>query len=155
MNAKTLYKEIIKSKFIFEHCWDILRYYPKWLNDIQAKKQTKKCLTSTSSPSIASSSPTNTSINLDEHGNIDTNFVDLERPLGKKSETRKIRERNNDPLVKFLEDMRADKKEEKIRKADIAEKKYLLEKEMVEIEKRKIDLEQLREEEKIIQIDTN
>ncbi|KAK2645882.1 hypothetical protein Ddye_021077 [Dipteronia dyeriana] len=54
---------------------------------------------------------------------------------------------------KILEDMYTDKKEEKIRKVDIVKKKYLSE--MVEIEKRKIDLEHLREEDKIIQMDIN
>ncbi|GAY53871.1 hypothetical protein CUMW_152280 [Citrus unshiu] len=34
-----------------------------------------------------------TPINLDENDNGDTNFVDLERPFGKKSEKRKIREK--------------------------------------------------------------
>ncbi|ESR49634.1 hypothetical protein CICLE_v10033751mg [Citrus x clementina] len=96
-----------------------------------------------------------TPINLDENDNGDTNFVDLERPLGTKREKRKIREKNSDPLVTILEEMCADKKEERARKADMNEKKYLLEKEMVEIEKRKANLEELREEEKIMRMETS
>lgn len=55
----------------------------------------------------------------------------------------------------ILEEMCADKKEERARKADMNEKKYLLEKEMLEIEKRKADLEELREEEKIMRMETS
>ena len=93
MNAKALYKEMFKTKFTFEHCWNILRHHPKWLTDNQVKREKKKGLISTSSPGISSSSTAKTPINLDENDNVDTNFVDLERPLGKKSEKRKIREK--------------------------------------------------------------
>ncbi|ESR60742.1 NAM-associated domain-containing protein [Citrus sinensis] len=151
---KALYKEMFKTKFTFEHCWNILRHHPKWLTDNQAKREKKKGI-SASSPGISSSSTAKTPINLDENDNGDTNFVDLERPLRKKSEKRKIREKNSDPLVTILEEMRADKKEERARKTYMNEKKYLLEKEMVEIEKRKADLEELREEEKIMRMETS
>ncbi|XP_050217772.2 glutathione S-transferase T3-like [Mercurialis annua] len=41
-NAKLLYHEMNKVKFPFEHCWNILRLQPKWMEDCQKKKPTKK-----------------------------------------------------------------------------------------------------------------
>ena len=37
-----LYNELYKSSFPFEHCWNELRYQPKWMEDPQAKKQKTK-----------------------------------------------------------------------------------------------------------------
>ena len=41
-DAKNLYKELYKSSFPFEHCWNKLSYQPKWMEDFQAKKQKTK-----------------------------------------------------------------------------------------------------------------
>ena len=41
-DAKNLYKELYKSSFPFEHCWNELRYQPKWMEDSQANKQKTK-----------------------------------------------------------------------------------------------------------------
>ncbi|GAY47085.1 hypothetical protein CUMW_101940 [Citrus unshiu] len=59
---KALYKEMFKTKFTFEHCWNILRHHPKWLIDNQAKREKKKGLISASSPGISSSSTAKTPI---------------------------------------------------------------------------------------------
>ena len=41
-DVKNLYRELYKSSFPFEHCWNELRYQPKWMEDSQAKKQKSK-----------------------------------------------------------------------------------------------------------------
>ena len=56
-DAKKVYKELHKSSFLFEHCWNELRYNPKWMEDSQSKKQkTKSAATpSSSNPSTLES----------------------------------------------------------------------------------------------------
>ena len=41
-DSKKVYKELHKSSFPFEHCWNELRYNPKWMEDSQSKRQKTK-----------------------------------------------------------------------------------------------------------------
>ena len=52
-----MYKELHKSSFPFEHCWNELRYNPKWMEDSQSKKQKTKsgATPSSSNPSTPES----------------------------------------------------------------------------------------------------
>ena len=74
-----MYKETHakKQKFVFEHCWNVLKYAPKWLNSHQNKTPRERRGETTSSID---------SINLEDEDVAN----DLERPLGKKAEKARL-----------------------------------------------------------------
>ncbi|XP_057497426.1 uridine 5'-monophosphate synthase-like [Actinidia eriantha] len=77
IQAKIMYRELYGSSFPFEHCWNELRYHPKWLDESQRKrpKKNRSATPYTSAPS------TPDSINIgDEDASHDTS-VDLERAI--------------------------------------------------------------------------
>ena len=62
---------------MFEHCWNVLKHAPKWLNSHQNETPRKKRTETTSSLD---------SINLKDEDVANASNIDLERPLGKKAE---------------------------------------------------------------------
>ena len=74
-DAKKVYKELHKSSFPFEHCWNELRYNLKWMEDSQSKKQKTK-----SGATPSSSNPSTL-----ELVNIEDDNGGLERPIGRKA----------------------------------------------------------------------
>ena len=82
IKAKEAYLKVQAIPFKFDHCWNILRHQPKWL-ELVAKPQKPQMIrrsTATSSPSTLES------IHLGEDEVSHTSFVDLERPPGRKAE---------------------------------------------------------------------
>ncbi|XP_050229508.1 glutathione S-transferase T3-like [Mercurialis annua] len=154
-NAKILFRELNKGKFQFEHCWNILRFQPKWLEDCEKKKPVKK------KDKIHINNPAETGLNLGDDNMTGTNFVDLERPPGRKAEKekrkRKHREMENessDSYINILQEMREEKKQFNEKKLDLFEKVYVQGQERLIYEQEKLRLEQLKEEERIMTIDT-
>ncbi|KAL7178213.1 hypothetical protein ACSBR2_031378 [Camellia fascicularis] len=163
---KKLYKELYKSSFPFEHCWNELRDQPKWRKKYNLKKQkTNKAVT----PDICS--PIMNSINLDNNDASNDNYVDLERPLGRKAEKdrlnkKKSKDRGNDqrgsPIMILLEELKEDKNKMSEKKIEMYERSYLQEqkkidneKERIQNEKEKMQMEQLKKEERIMSTDTS
>ncbi|XP_050236331.1 glutathione S-transferase T3-like [Mercurialis annua] len=155
-NAKILFQELNKGKFQFEHCWNILRFKPKWLEDCEKKKPTKK------KDKIHVNAPASeTGFTLGDDNITGTNFIDLERPPGRKVEKEKKKRKNkemendsSDSYMNILQEMREEKKQFNEKKLDIFEKVYVQGQERLLYEKEKMRLEQLKEDERIMGIDT-
>ena len=75
-DAKKVYKELHKSSFPFEHCWNELRYNPKWMEDSQSKNQKTK----------SGATPSSSNPSTPESVNIENDSGGLERPRLRKSE---------------------------------------------------------------------
>ncbi|CAL5340630.1 unnamed protein product [Camellia sinensis] len=136
--AKIMYKELKKSTFQFEHCWIIPR------------------TGTTSSPC------TPDSINLGEDDVSPNDFVDLQRPTGRKVEKERLNKRKNkesihSSITKTLEDIKQDKKKMIDKKIEMIDKVYvqkevelhiMQEKHEVELEKHEMEL--FKEDERVI-----
>ncbi|CAL5419367.1 unnamed protein product [Camellia sinensis] len=144
-DAKKLYKDLYHSNFPFEHCWNELRSQPKWMEDTTTKKQK-----STKNASLATSTPcTPYSVNLENNDNYDV----VERPIGRKAAKKnKAKDLGNNvtelPFVKLLEEIKVKNDITNEKKIKIFEKSYLQ-------EERRIENEEMREEERIISMDTS
>ena len=82
--AKLLDQELNKGKFQFEHCWNVIRFQPKWLEDCQKKKPINSKHKGFS-PNISSTPTSETYVELGDDNKPNSNFVDLERPHGRKA----------------------------------------------------------------------
>ncbi|CAL5433568.1 unnamed protein product [Camellia sinensis] len=173
--AKLMYQEFQKASFPFEHCWNVLRYQPKWLEECE-KKKLKKKTSATSSPFAPEA------INLAEDDVSHDAYVDLERPLGRKAEKERLNKRKSKDsassnYARILNGIMEDKKKANDKKMEILEKACLQEQEQnrinqelkqeririmkeeiqeqFRIKQEKIRAEQLKEDERIIMMDTN
>jgi hypothetical protein len=75
--VKEFHRKLHKTPFAFEHCWDKLKKCPKWSSSND--KARKRSFTNTSSSS------TQAPVELGEDNISTSNFVDLERPQGRKA----------------------------------------------------------------------
>ncbi|KAJ0097907.1 hypothetical protein Patl1_27908 [Pistacia atlantica] len=151
-NAKFLYQELSKGKFQFEHCWNILRLQSKWKEDCQKKKPIKK----------KDKSPTPTSktqVNFRDDNITSLDFVDIKRPPGRKVEKdikkRKGKDMENDSIgsyVNLLQEMRGEKRQFNEKKLELFEKAYIQGQERLAYEQEKLQLEQMKEDERIMAI---
>ncbi|XP_038719210.1 glutathione S-transferase T2-like isoform X2 [Tripterygium wilfordii] len=141
--AKTMYREIVGSNFKYEHCWNILRHHPKWLetNGVAGRKR----------PTTISSPSTPTSVNLAEDCTPSGTFIDLEKPMRNKA----VKERQNKGKWKGVDDMpRSDFscnwKVEKLKmhehKRKIEEQKLMIATQELEVEEKRIQLEERKEQ---------
>ncbi|XP_038716831.1 glutathione S-transferase T3-like [Tripterygium wilfordii] len=146
--AKVMYRDIQKTTFQFEHCWNILRHQPKWLSHID-RGSTKRRSSLTNSPN------TPESINLSDEMPPYHPTIDLERPIGQKAEKEKLRKgKNKDKDVGYLGDVISDLKTGKLKmheqKMKMHEEKMIMAK--IEIEKqdehesKRIKLKEMKEE---------
>uniref|UniRef100_A0A2N9EGQ4 No apical meristem-associated C-terminal domain-containing protein n=1 Tax=Fagus sylvatica TaxID=28930 RepID=A0A2N9EGQ4_FAGSY len=128
--------------FQFEHCWNVLRHNPKWLDHIANEKPKRK-----SAATPFASEP----IQLEQD---DASQAALERPLGRKSEKARLSKRkSSDSLCANLEEILSDMQEAKKLKSD--EKKELLERacsqteELIQIRKTEVEKATARDQELI------
>jgi hypothetical protein len=140
-----MFKSLLGAPFQFEHCWNVLRHNPKWV-DHCAKEKQKKRPAATSSPSEP--------IQLEENDASQAAFVNLERPLGRKSEKARLNKRkSSDSLCANLEGILTDMQEAKKLKSD--EKKEILERacsqteQLIQIRKAEVDNAKARDQELI------
>ncbi|CAL5330963.1 unnamed protein product [Camellia sinensis] len=151
------------------------KYQPKWLEECE-KKKLKKKTSATSSPFAPEV------INLAEDDVSHDAYVDLERPLGRKAEKERLNKRKSKDsagsnYVGILNGIMEDKKKANDKKMEILEKACLQEQEQnhinqeleqeririmkeeiqerFRIKQEKIRAEQLKEDERIIMMDTN
>ena len=86
--AKELYQVLQHTKFQYEHCWNLLKYSPKWLaicNNQQPKKRGRS----------EASSPFNIeSISLEDDDIPQVPIVSLERHLGLKAEKERLKNKS-------------------------------------------------------------
>ncbi|KAH7688505.1 Glutathione transferase protein [Dioscorea alata] len=154
-DAKNLYKELHNSSFQYEHCWNELRYQPKWMEDSQAKKQKTK-YNATPGSSVPSTAD---SINLGDDGG---SYESLDRPPGRKAEKARLRKSKSkegggdaetSALLQLLAEMKEEKKVVNEKKFEMMEKCYLQEQQRLMQEKEKMQIEQLKEEDRIMSMD--
>ncbi|XP_031259110.1 glutathione S-transferase T2-like [Pistacia vera] len=133
-NAKFLYQELNKCKFQFEHCWNVLRLQPKWKEDCQKKKPIKK----------KDKSPTPTSETQVNFRDDNITIVAITKDM------------ENDPTgsyVNLLQEMRDEKRQFNEKKLELFEKAYIQGQERLAYEQEKLQLEQMKEDERIMAID--
>jgi ribosomal protein S13 len=137
-----MFQEFEKTSFQFEHCWNVLRCQPIW---IKGKKKSRKRIFPTTF------SPTLDLINLEEDDSSTNHFVDLEIPLGKKVGNELL----NEPISENSE-----REMEVIEETSIQEQKRLRslhehELERLRFKQEKLQEEQVREEDKLMLMDTS
>ncbi|XP_028100918.1 uncharacterized protein LOC114300232 [Camellia sinensis] len=139
--TKIMYQEVNKTSFQFEHCWKVLRDQPKWFDQCQKKKSKRIRNDPTSSPSIPEL------INLAKD-----DISPLERPMGRKAEKKQLKKAKNhdscSPIVDLLNEMKEEIKRGTEKKLELLQKSY-------HIHASRVRTEQLKEEERIMMIDTS
>ncbi|KAF7113705.1 hypothetical protein RHSIM_RhsimUnG0111600 [Rhododendron simsii] len=158
--AKVKYRELYGSSFPFEHCWNELRDQPKWKEDGKKRNKPKRnrcAFPHTSSPSTP---------DLINVGDVDAShdaILDVERPPSDKVEAdlsnkQSSQDRENgctsSPLAMLIHDSKEDEQKTNEKKMDKFEKTYLQEQERLALEQQRLTLEQLKEEERIMLMDT-
>ena len=129
--AKELFKEIHGSIFEFEHCWLILKDFPKQASTMPREDSRKEM------PQTPDS--------IDQGGGVgDT--MDFERLIDRKAEkaNRKRKDDGKDVATEYLK-----------KKMKMLEESYAQEKEKVRIKVEKVRLKELKENERIMMLDTS
>ncbi|KAH7841549.1 hypothetical protein Vadar_031383 [Vaccinium darrowii] len=141
--AKEMYREFSKgSPFQFEHCWKLLKDQPKWFAFLGEKKKPARARNG-----AAPAAPSPELINPEDDAPNDT-VVEMERPTGtKKEKKRKFDEHASAPVVKLLNAIHEQRKSTSEKKLEMLEKSY-------GIQAEKTRLEQLKEEERIMTMNT-
>jgi hypothetical protein len=110
-----MFRNLQGASFQFEHCWNVLRNNPKWV-DHSAKEKSKR----RSAATCSAEEP----IQLEENDASQAAFVDLERPLGRKSEKARLSKRkSSDSSCANLEGILSDMQEAKKLKSDEKKKR--------------------------------
>ncbi|KAF8393072.1 hypothetical protein HHK36_021313 [Tetracentron sinense] len=165
VKAKEMYQELNNNTpFQFEHCWNELRYQPKWLLETSQRQNQKKNKNKTPTSSYPS---TPDSINLREDDDSHGTFVELERPPGRKAEKellnkRKGKSREDDytssPLAGLLREIKEDKiklQAERMQMYErMHERTYLQDQEKLETEQERVRIKRIKEEKNIMMMDT-
>lgn len=142
-----MYREIQKSNFQFEHCWNVLRHQPKWVAHVRQCSSKKRQLGSS-----YSSTQVEEHVNLDDDNTPNSACMDLPRPVGKKAEKERAKKGKwNDKIEIWLEEKRK-MHEQKIR---LHEQKVSLLAQDIDIEKKRIDIQERQEDVKIMMVDTS
>ncbi|XP_042968972.1 uncharacterized protein LOC122301640 [Carya illinoinensis] len=163
--AKVMFLELEKKSFNFDHCWRVLRFHPKWVEHMDMVKPKKK-------PSSHDSTPN--SINLGEDEDFHVASSNLERPIGRKAEKekRKRKEMTNSDSLVVLNEMTEIRKSKLvlIQKARDHDNKMLclrqeevslkqdelcIQKEKVLLQQVKARLEEKKEDERIMTLNTS
>ena len=173
--AKRTYQESHKTPFQFDHCWNMLRCQPKWLEHCEKQRIKRIRNAITSSPST----PELTNIGQDNVSH-DT-FANLERPLDKRVEKERVSKRKNednmslkftgilngieeeiktnDKEIEILEKTCLQEQDQDFMKKEQEQKRIRMKKDQEQerlcIMQEKLQMEQLKEEERIIMMDTS
>ncbi|KAK7822901.1 glutathione s-transferase t3 [Quercus suber] len=129
--ARELFKELYGTHFLYEHCWLMLKDFPKWASTMPREDSSKEM------PQTPDS--------IDQGGGVgDT--MDFERPIGRKAEkaNRKRKDDGKDVAAEYLK-----------KKMKMLEESYAQEKERVRIKAEKVRLKELKENERIMMLDTS
>lgn len=155
LQALEMYKELQRKSFQYLHCWNILKFHPKWLEGSSRKKSknSKKASPATSSPSTPSS------VHVEDENFTDETFAHLERPVGRKAQKERNRKGKDcmqeiTPAAQFIEQYRVDKKEIQRERVEQFQKALVVQQEMLELQKQKLRLKEQKEEKRIMATDT-
>ncbi|KAH7844046.1 hypothetical protein Vadar_023668 [Vaccinium darrowii] len=154
LDAKNMYKELNGYCFSYEHCWNELRFQPKWMKDLETKKENIK-KTGTSKTGISSCAPYSTNLG-DANG-------ELEMPIGRKAAKEQNKQKNkasgtdemNYPTAVLLEKIWEDRVQMNETKKEMFEKTFLQKQERLKQNAENMRMKQLKEEERIMSIDTS
>ncbi|CAN6286915.1 unnamed protein product [Urochloa humidicola] len=155
MQALALYKaeDHENKSFQLLHCWNILKTQPKW-HDKQKQLAAEKQLGNKKQKANTDSSPrTSTPIDVDstnldiaENGPPETDVP--KRPMGKKKAKEALRRGGGNACVEALDHLWEKKRESDVEKEQKKEQRYnqsyTLEKERLELEKRRVEAEEAR-----------
>jgi len=153
--ANELYRSLVGVPFAYEHCWNLLKNCPKWSTNND--KTRKRLFENASSPF------TESPINLGEDNVSTSNFVDLERPEGRKAAKERLNKKknndnNDDIVVGLLTQMNERAMIATERKLQLMEKTSAQEDTRIQFEGEKIRVEQAKlrvDEDKIMLTDTS
>uniref|UniRef100_A0A2N9J487 No apical meristem-associated C-terminal domain-containing protein n=1 Tax=Fagus sylvatica TaxID=28930 RepID=A0A2N9J487_FAGSY len=139
---------------MFEHCWNVLKYAPKWLNSHQNETPRRKRTETTSS-----------SINLEDKGVANDSNINLERPPGRKAEKARLNKQKSDEgsssnVEVMLNAMADDKKKiaetrleflerGRVQYMELENKRLCIKEEKINLAKMKEERERIKEEETI------
>jgi hypothetical protein len=149
-----LYKAENGKKFTFEHCWNVLKYAPKWLNSHQNETPRRKRTETTSS-----------SVNLEDKDVANDSNINLERPPGRKAEKARLNKQKSDEgsssnVEVMLNAMADDKKKiaesrleflerGRVQYMELENKRLCIKEEKINLAKMKEERERIKEEETI------
>lgn len=136
--------------FPYEHCWILLKDEQKWLYHGKKDKQRRRSSMATS----VNVTHTADSINEGEGDNVSNgNNVEFERPIGRKAEKakRKRKEGPSEDVVNFMKKRMEILEDERNQGQEFLR----LEKEKMEMRRKKLQSEELDREERIMMIDTS
>ncbi|XP_004295707.1 PREDICTED: glutathione S-transferase T2-like [Fragaria vesca subsp. vesca] len=80
LEAKQKFRKLIKRNFAYEHCWNLLKFHPKWNLELSRKKP--KTIPAT--PSLDTPSASSDTIDLADGDGQGNKAQGLVRPIGKK-----------------------------------------------------------------------
>ncbi|KAG7970891.1 hypothetical protein I3843_07G108500 [Carya illinoinensis] len=163
--AKVMFLELEKKSFNFDHCWRVLRFHPKWVEHMDMVKPKKK-------PSSHDSTPN--SINLGEDEDFHVAYSNLERPIGRKAEKekRKRKEMTNSDSLVVLNEMAEIRKSKLVlmqeardhdnkmlclrqEEVSLKQDELCIQKEKVLLQQVKTRLEEKKEDERIMTLNTS
>jgi len=141
--AKLMFHEFQKTSFQFQHCWNVLRSQPKWING--KVKSRKRLFAMTSSPF------TPCWINIGENDFFTNDFVDSERTLGRKVENERLnKQKSKDSagvdVSGILSEINEERKIELIGKTSVQEQEQEQEQERLRFKQEKLRAEQAWED---------
>ncbi|KAI8555765.1 hypothetical protein RHMOL_Rhmol05G0199800 [Rhododendron molle] len=140
--ANQSYKELHGGSFQFEHCWNILKYQPKWHVDVEKKKPKKNktwAVPSSSTPELV------------DLGESDATFVDLERPIGILTDIKEEQKKTSDKKMDIIQQLHVEEHE----RHQLDKERLREEQERNAIKKEKLRMKQFKEEERIMLLDTS
>ncbi|KAF7140237.1 hypothetical protein RHSIM_Rhsim06G0075000 [Rhododendron simsii] len=168
--AKIMYQDLDVKHFAFqfEHCWDVLKHQPKWFQECEKKKPKRgrthcwdvlkhqpkwfqECEKKKPKRGRTVATPLAELVNPKE--DVADDIIQVERPIGNKiaKEQRKKNKTNDHasaPIVQVLNELKEDKKTANEKKHQMLQISYGLQAE-------KLKMEQLKEEARIMMLDTS
>ncbi|BAB07954.1 NAM-like protein -like [Oryza sativa Japonica Group] len=164
--AIAVFKELEGKPFQFLHCWSLLRSQSKWHDKMKQITSQKPCATNRQKPSTdgsAKATPTNDeTTNHVGEDNEPTETEEPKRPMGKKRAKEQLRrgETCTDAFDHLWEKKKEADAEKKKERDERHQKSYELDKQRLELDKKKvanetdeIQLKRMLEEERIMKMD--
>ncbi|CAL4915205.1 unnamed protein product [Urochloa decumbens] len=156
-NACTMFtaEDQKNRKFVYLHCWKILKDKPKWMERRKeiggAKKSSNK-----KQKTVANSSPGSVAgaVVLAAPLAVGADAEPSARPEGKKKEKQKLRQRSTIEAVDYLMAKKKEADLEKdLKKEERCNKAFALQEERIKLEREKFELQRDLEEERILGLD--
>jgi hypothetical protein len=146
-----LYTVETGKKFTFEHCWNVLKYSPKWLNSHQNETPRRKRMETPSS-----------SVNLGDKDVTNDSNINLERPPGRNAEKARLNKQKSDEgsssNVEVMLNVMADDKKKiaesrleflergRVQYMELENKRLCLKEEKINLAKMKEERQRMKEE---------